>query len=201
MRFISFFFRKTFQFSQKNLFFIEKSRFKPTEPGLLVYKSTELTSFLLYSGAFIGFITFYSYKHTKEYQYHQGNLYMGSFILVAFVLFQLKLRRTIKNVYLTENGKTSLIELYRFGGFSSKTYRIDHNMFIGFSAFYPKILKSFTLPLIRFQLDKNKSYFFFRTDFIVEDEIFKNAILGKEFKISENSDLNLKLSKKQQKHY
>lgn len=190
-------------FSEKSPLFIEKSRFKPTEPGLLLYEGTERPILILFSVGFIGSLSIFTYKAIKDWQNNEGNgnTIMSLFLSGTFAAIQWRIRKTIKAVHLDVSGKTALVQLYRLGGFSCRGYEIDNKYFKGAGLLYPGILKSFKVPVVHYKTEKFRGYFFFKTEFVKDLEIFRQLILGKEFLVSDELALNYKVSKKSKNAY
>ena len=196
-------FRRLGFFSEKRPLFIEKSRFKPTEPGLLLYESTERPILLLFSLGFIGSLSVFTYKAVKDWQNNEGNAntIMSIFLSGTFAAIQWRIRKTFKAVHLDVSGKTALVQLYRLGGFSSRGYEIENKYFKGAGLLYPRILKNYKVPVVHYKTEKFRGYFFFKTEFIKELETFRQLILGKEFLVSDEAALNFKVSKKSKNAY
>jgi len=191
-------------FSQKNSLFIERARFKPNEPGLLLYESKEKPFFILFSICFAGSLMLFSYKAYSDYQNMEesnANLAMSAFLLGALVISQWKINKSVKNIYLHIGGKGSIIEVYRFGGIYSEALQIENKYLKGAGLLYPSILKSYKVPVIHWKTEKKKGYFFFKSQFVKELEILKNTIIGKEFLVSDEQALNMKISKKSKNAY
>ena len=151
--------QKTF----KNELFIEKSRFKPSEPGLSIYQSKEKPIFCMFTLGFLGLFGFFSYKAYLESQHIQegkSNLYMSVFLMGAFVLLQWKIHKTVKSVYIDVNGKAGLLEIYRFGGFFTEGVRVENKLFNGFGTFYPRIFRTNRIPIFNYRTEKKKRVFF-----------------------------------------
>lgn len=191
-------------FSEKNSLFIEKSRFKPTEPGLLLYSSSERPFLVLFSVAFAGSFIVYVSRAISDYQSGQEllpNLLMSVFTSGCFLGIQWKLRKTVKNLYLDISGKKAVLELFRFGGIYSQGFYIANRSFLGTGLFYPKLLRNYKVPVIHFKGEGAKGYLFFKTDYVQDLELFRSLITGKEFLVSDDPALSIKVSKKLRNTY
>lgn len=204
-RFRCAYFKKKLFFSEKkNHLFVDKSKFSPNEIGLLIYKSNEKPIYLLFSASFLVFFGYFSNKAFKEHEESNelgSNFYIGGLFLIGSLLLQWKINKTIKNVYLDINGKICYFDLYRLGGITSKGLKIENKLMKGPSVFFPKILKDYHIPIINLSEEGQKNYFFFKTDFVLEYEIFKYAITGNEFLVSDDKSLSITLSKKKKSNY
>lgn len=193
---------KTLFSEKKNHLFVDKTKFSPNEIGLLIYKSKEKPIFMLFSASFLVFFGYFSKKAFKEYdESHElsTNFYFSALFLIGSLLLHWKMNKTIKNVYLDINGKICYFDVYRLGGITSKGLKVENKLMKGASILFPKILKNYRIPIINLREEGQKTYFFFKSEFILEYEIFKYAITGKEFLVSEDKSLSIMLSKKKKK--
>ena len=84
-----------------------------------MYENKQAKQFKYLSIAFLVYLAWagYTYQTTNDEEVRINFLVMGSFMLFSFVIFQLRLRNTLKTLILDKQGENIVITRFRAGGF------------------------------------------------------------------------------------
>jgi hypothetical protein len=183
--------------SNAKMEFIEKDKF--TNDILILYQSKETLSSKLISLGMLGFGLFdaYLYYQKDEDFRESAEAFTAVSIFIFLGIFEWKLRKTPRSIWLEKDGGTAIVEFYKFWGFSTNAIELDTKDFRGFGPYLPKFN---SVPIARYTLDSKKKYFFFKTSSIQNQDLLKKLFSGYTFKVGE-SDLNVNLSKKAKSTY
>jgi hypothetical protein len=177
--------------------FIDASRFK--EDILVLYQSKEAMSSRLISLGLLGFALYdgYLYYQSEDRFWESAEAIAAASMLVFLAIFEWKLRKTPRSIWLEKDGNTLFVEFYKFWGFSVNPIEFETRDFKGYG---PYISRFNSVPIAKYSQFGKKKYFFFKTGYIVENDLLRKAFTGYTFRVGQ-SDMNVKLSNKAKSTY
>ena len=132
--------------------FIRKNKFK--DSLYLIYESNEsrsIQAFNLFYMGFIGMNCFHYYRASLG-TFNQGEKENSLIVLCALSIgmigFKMKTCRTLKNMWIDQDGRHSYLELYRRLGFSSVVVKVENVNYKGGRYFMHPAMK---IPIFRYK--------------------------------------------------
>jgi len=186
---------KTFTNAKED--FIDASKFK--DDFLLLYQSQEATSSRVVSIVLLSLGIYNAYEYYQgEEKFSYSNEGLTALTIFSFlVLYELKLHKTPKTIFLNKDGKTIYLELYRFLGFGSRMLEVETVDFKGYGPYFKKYSK---IPVVKYEENRKRKIMFFKTGYITENEILRKVFSGYSFKVAA-PEMNVNLSKKTKSRY
>jgi hypothetical protein len=176
--------------------FLDSSKFK--DNMLMLYQSRETTSCRVISGILLSLGLYDAYKYYEDDTSSSNTEGMMAFFIFGFLaLFEMKLHRTPKSIFLDANGYSVFVDFYRFFGWGSKIVELHTRDFRGYGPYFKKYSK---VPIVRYEYGIKNRFFFFKPGYILEDHTLRRAFHGYTFKVG-NEGTNINLSKKAKSKY
>ncbi len=177
--------------------FIDIKKFQ--DEMLLLYNNPETTSSRIIASVLlsIGSANLFHYFFGDELTNFGNEGFTSLFIFGFLALYEMKLHRTPKSIYLHQDGKGVLVEFYRLFGFGAKPVKLNVSDFKGYGPYIKKFNK---IPIVRYEDSGKKKMFFFKVGFINENEILRQVFAGYNFKVGA-SESNIKISNKSKARY